>query len=164
LVRNDALRRGVQIRLVTPPDAILVSGDAIVLQQVLLNLVNNGMDALQPLPFEQRILTLTTLVREGSGYGTILVEDNGCGIAEENKPKLFTPFSTTEKDGLGMGLSICRSLIESLDGRIALIDRDAPGAVFQVDLPLVASNSPQSQADPQPEQHAMSDLTVDADV
>lgn len=151
LVRNDALRRRVRISLIASPETILVSGDTIVLQQVLLNLVNNGMDALQALPSEQRMLTLTTLVREGSGYGTILVEDNGYGIAEENKPKLFTPFFTTKKDGLGMGLSICRSLIESLDGCIKLLDRDAPGAVFQVDLPLIVSNSPQNQPHTQSE-------------
>ena len=137
LVRHDALRRDIQIRVNTSSDAVQVLGDAIAVQQVLLNLVNNGMDAMKDLPQGQRYLTLTALVPSDSGYGTILVEDNGCGVPEENKSKLFTPFFTTKADGLGMGLSICRSLIESLGGRIALVDSHHAGAVFQVDLPLV---------------------------
>jgi PAS domain S-box-containing protein len=137
LVRNDALRKGVRIRVVTQPAAVLVTGDAIALQQVLLNLVNNGMDALQHQPSEQKEIILTTLIRDRSDYGSILVEDNGCGIAEEDKSKLFTPFFTTKKDGLGMGLSICRSLIESLGGEIRLLDSRESGTVFQVNLHLI---------------------------
>ena len=65
-----------------------------------------------------------------------MVEDNGCGIANDNKSKIFMPFFTTKQDGLGLGLSICRSLIESLDGRITLEDRQEPGAAFKVELPV----------------------------
>jgi signal transduction histidine kinase len=136
LVRNEALRRGVQIRVVPCPDAILVFGDAVALQQVILNMINNGMDALEPLPAGSKVLTLTAQVPKGSNFGAILVEDNGCGIAKENKDKLFTPFFTTKTGGMGMGLSICRSLIESLGGRITLLDRSEPGTAFQVELPL----------------------------
>jgi PAS domain S-box-containing protein len=149
LVRNDAVRRGVHIELNSSPDPIFVFGDAIVLQQVILNLVNNGMDALENMPAGHKVLKLTTLIHPGSEFGTILVEDNGCGIAEEDKPKLFTPFFTTKKDGLGMGLSICRSLIESLDGRIALLDRVEGGAVFKVDLPLIARDKIGEKPNPQ---------------
>ena len=141
LVRNDAARKGVQLRLLLSPTPIFVSGDAVVLQQVILNLLSNGMDALQEIPAGHRLIALTTLIRQDSEFGTIVVEDNGCGIAEGEKPKLFTPFFTTKEDGLGMGLSICRSLIESLDGRICLLDRTEPGAAFEVELPLASSNS-----------------------
>lgn len=150
LVRNDAVRRGVHIRLNSSIDPIFVFGDAIVLQQVILNLVNNGMDALENLPSERKVLKLTTLIRNESG--SILVEDNGCGVPEESKPKLFTPFFTTKKDGLGMGLSICRSLIESLDGQIVLLDRDEPGAAFEVTLPLISNDDFETQPEPQYEQ------------
>ncbi len=155
LVRNDALRRGIQIRVAMSLEAIPISGDAVALQQVILNLVSNGMDALQNKPSGQKTLTLTTLARKEPGYGTIMVEDNGCGIAEENKSKLFTPFFTTKNDGLGMGLSICRSLIESLDGRITLLDRDESGAAFQVDLPIVVEASLRYPSDPQLENRSL---------
>lgn len=158
LVRNDALRRGVQIRVVTSLDVISISGNAVALQQVILNLVNNGMDALRNKPSGQKTLTLTTLVPKESGYGSILVEDNGCGIAEENKSKLFTPFFTTKNDGLGMGLSICRTLIETLNGRITLLDRDEPGTAFQVDLPLVVEAYLQNPRDPQLECRSLTRL------
>jgi signal transduction histidine kinase len=141
LVRNEALRRGVQIRVVPFPDAIFVLADAVALQQVILNMVNNGMDALAQLPCQSKVLTLTTQVQMDSSFGTILVEDNGCGVAKENRERLFTPFFTTKSDGLGMGLSICRSLIKSLGGRITLVDRSEPGTVFQVQLPLAAQQS-----------------------
>lgn len=148
LVRNDAILRGIQLRIALSPNPITVAGDAIVLQQVILNLASNGMDALQLAP-GQKILTLTTLVRPESDFGTVLVEDNGCGVAEEDRHRLFTPFFTTKKDGLGMGLSICRSLIESLDGRIALLERTEPGATFEVELPLGAKHSLEKSHDSQ---------------
>jgi PAS domain S-box-containing protein len=149
LVRNDAILKSIQLRIVLSPDPITVSGDAIVLQQVILNLASNGMDALQLAPSGQKVLTLTTLVRPGSDFGTVLVEDNGCGVAEEDRHRLFTPFFTTKKDGLGMGLSICRSLIESLDGRISLLERTERGATFEVELPLGAKHSLEDSHEPQ---------------
>jgi PAS domain S-box-containing protein len=149
LVRNDAMLKGIQLRIALSPDPITVAGDAIVLQQVILNLASNGIDALQHTPGGQKVVTLTTLVRPESDFGTVLVEDNGCGIAEEVRRRLFTPFFTTKKDGLGMGLSICRSLIESLDGRIALLERTEPGTMFQVELPLGPRHSLKSRHDSQ---------------
>jgi C4-dicarboxylate-specific signal transduction histidine kinase len=141
LVKNETLRRGVQIRVVLDPNAVMVVGEATALQQVILNLVNNGMDALRELPSGSRVLTLTATRRTGSKFGTILAEDNGCGITKENRQKLFTPFFTTKTEGLGMGLLICRSLIESLGGHITLLDGPQPGTVFQVEVPLAADQS-----------------------
>ena len=149
LIRNDAILKGIQLRIALSPDPISVAGDPIVLQQVILNLASNGMDALQHAPGSQKVVTLTTLVRPESDFGTVLVEDNGCGIAEEDRHRLFTPFFTTKKDGLGMGLSICRSLIESLDGRIALLERTEPGATFEVALPLGSKRSLEDTHDSQ---------------
>jgi signal transduction histidine kinase len=141
LVKNEALRRGVQVRVALDPNAVIVVVEATALQQVILNLVNNGMDALRELPSGSRVLTLTTTRGTGSKFGTILVEDNGCGITKENRQRLFTPFFTTKTEGLGMGLLICRSLIESLGGHITLLDGSEPGTVFQVEVPLAAEQS-----------------------
>ncbi len=137
VIRNEAVRKGVQIRVNPSPDPVLVSGDPVVVQQVILNLANNAMDALQHVPLGQKFLTLTTSRNHDGLAGTIVVEDNGCGIATENIPRIFTPFFTTKQDGMGLGLSICRSLIESLDGRITLEERSELGATFSVELPAV---------------------------
>jgi C4-dicarboxylate-specific signal transduction histidine kinase len=66
----------------------------------------------------------------------ILVEDNGPGVAEKDKGKLFMPFFTTKSDGLGMGLSICRSILDSLGGRISFNNRREGGSAFRVELSL----------------------------
>ena len=133
-------------------DPIFVEGDTVILQQVLLNLVSNGMDALEHVSSSHKKLTLTAMVRLEANSGMILVEDNGCGIAETDKSRLFTPFFTTKEDGLGMGLSICRSLIESLNGHITLLDRAEPGAAFLVELPLAAHGDCGAELDFQLEQ------------
>jgi signal transduction histidine kinase len=138
IVENEALSRGVQLRLMLSPGALPVRGDESILQQVLLNLISNGMDAMKDLPTERRSLTVTTTVRGDRSCAIILVEDNGNGIAETDEPKLFTPFFTTKSGGLGMGLSISRALVESVGGRINLRNQAKPGATFEVELPLVA--------------------------
>ena len=137
IVRIDAISKGVRVRVNLSPGALIVLGDAIAVQQIILNLVNNAMDALVRAPSEPRIVTLSTKARPDSGWGTIRVEDNGPAISEEQRAMLFKPFFTTKPHGLGLGLSICRSLAESLGGRIESVDRPGSGALFQVDLPLV---------------------------
>jgi len=136
LVRKEALLRGVELRLVLSPNTPKVLGDEIPLQQVVLNLINNGMDAMRDQPADERILTVTTCVGRDVNCGIILVEDNGPGIAERDKMKLFMPFFTTKHEGLGMGLSICRSILDSLGGRISFDNQLERGSVFRVELPL----------------------------
>ena len=137
ILRNSARRKGVQIRLNPSPEPVVVLGEAIAVQQIVLNLANNGIDAVQCRPSRERLLTLTTALRTETGSGMIQVEDNGCGVPYENRPKLFVPFFTTKRDGLGLGLSICRSVIEALDGRITLVEREEPGTLFEVEFPLI---------------------------
>ena len=139
LVRNDALLRGVELRLMLSDGMPKVLGDEIPLQQVILNLINNGMDSMQDLPQDGRVLTVTTSIGPNTNCGIILVEDNGPGIAEKDKMKLFMPFFTTKSQGLGMGLSICRSILDSLGGRIAFDNRPEGGSVFRVELPLAVA-------------------------
>jgi len=137
ILRNSARRKGVQIRLKPSPEPVIVLGEAIAVQQIVLNLANNGIDAVQCRPSRERLLTLTTALRTETGSGMIQVEDNGCGVPYEHRPKLFVPFFTTKRDGLGLGLSICRSVIEALDGRITLVEREEPGTLFEVEFPLI---------------------------
>lgn len=138
IVKNDAQLRGVHLQLMLSSEDVRVQADEVVLQQVVLNLVKNGMDAMSNQPIERRILKIATTVDRKGGWGTLTVTDNGPGIPEEYKPKLFTPFFTTKTEGLGMGLSICRSLVESLEGQISLEDGFGPGSTFRVALPLAA--------------------------
>jgi C4-dicarboxylate-specific signal transduction histidine kinase len=135
LVRNGMLMRGIQLRLELAPNALMVKADAVSLQQVVLNLINNAMDAVQELPRSQRLLTVRTVA--GEHMGAIFVEDNGPGIPSEIQGRLFDSFFTTKADGLGMGLSICRSIVESLGGQISGANRPEGGAVFQITLPLL---------------------------
>jgi signal transduction histidine kinase len=139
LVGKEALLRGVELRLLLSTSAPKVLGDEIPLQQVVLNLINNGMDAMRDLPADNRVITLTTCVGGDVNCGIILVQDSGPGIAEKDKMKLFMPFFTTKSEGLGMGLSICRSILDSLGGRISFDNLPEGGSVFRVELPLAVS-------------------------
>jgi len=101
-----------------------------------LNLVTNGMDAMRHLPSEQRVMTIETAVSDANGFAIVAVTDAGTGISPEDQSKLFTPFFTTKRDGLGLGLSICQSIVHALGGHIKVESRSDRGAVFLVMLPL----------------------------
>ena len=137
ILKNETLQSGVRVQLELAPGELLVLGDWGPLQQVLLNLMKNGIDAMREIPAERRFLTVKTELNSGSNMASLSVEDNGPGVAEEVKARLFEPFITTKKDGLGMGLSICNSIIKSLGGSIALGNGATSGATFRVELPIV---------------------------
>jgi C4-dicarboxylate-specific signal transduction histidine kinase len=136
IMRNEANLRGIAIEMDICPTAVVVKGDHVALQQVVLNLASNGLDAMMGTTAGQ-VLTLRTSIEPGATVGTIWVEDSGPGVSAEVRDKLFHPFFSTKESGLGMGLSICRSIIESLGGRIDIKDHAGRGAKFFVDLPLV---------------------------
>jgi C4-dicarboxylate-specific signal transduction histidine kinase len=136
IVRSNAQLRGIQLRSGLSPEAVFVQGDEVPLQQVLLNLINNAMDAMSHLPAERRILTLKTCLVRQKSSGLLMVEDDGPGIPAALKDRLFAPFFTTKSDGLGMGLAICRVILQSLGGSISCQNRPGNGAVFHVELPL----------------------------
>jgi len=135
MIRNEAALRGMRIELALVPSAVLVKGDQIGLQQVVLNLAGNGLDAMMDTTTERR-LTVRTTIEQVAKVGAIWVEDTGPGVSPEIREKLFQPFFTTKTTGLGMGLSICQSIVESLNGRIELKNRPGKGAAFFVELPL----------------------------
>jgi signal transduction histidine kinase/transcriptional regulator with XRE-family HTH domain len=138
IVRSSAQLRGVQIRSMLSVEPVFVQGDEVPLQQVLLNLVNNAMDAMSQVPAEQRVLTLKTSIQFQNRSGLLVVEDQGPGVPDKLRTKLFQPFFTTKGEGLGMGLAICQTILQTLGGSIQLQDKAEPGATFQVVLPPAA--------------------------
>lgn len=134
LVRPDARSRGVRLESVVARDLPPVTGDPVQLQQVLLNLFVNATEAMWNTPSDAMVLSVA--VRPGSGpYVEIVVSDTGPGIAEEARPRLFEPFQTTKREGMGMGLSICRALVEAHGGQLVLEGGAGPGATFVLRLP-----------------------------
>ncbi len=133
MIRNEATLRGMRIELALRPSPVMVRGDQVGLQQVVLNLASNGLDAMTD-TMAERCLTIRTEVEATTGM--ISVIDNGPGVSADLRDKLFQPFFTTKHTGLGMGLSICQSILESLGGRIELKNHDGKGAAFLVALPL----------------------------
>ena len=113
----------------------LVRGDRVELQQVILNLVLNAVEAMSALTEGPRELQIVTS-RTESNHVLIAVRDTGPGLAPAAEEKLFKAFHTTKPNGLGLGLSICRSIVESRDGRIWASANTPRGAVFQFTLPV----------------------------
>jgi len=134
LIATDAAVRNDILKIELESNLPLVRGDRIQLQQVLLNLVSNSFDALESSKTEREILIRTSL----KDTDTIVVEvkDSGCGIPAQNIPKLFTRFFTSKPDGLGMGLSISRSIIEAHGGRLDVRNNPDRGATFYFTIPV----------------------------
>lgn len=129
LLRDEAIRRDVAIRLTLSNDLPRLNIDPVQIQQVLLNLAINGMDAMAQTS-SPRQLTIR-LVQRADDEALISVEDQGSGISEELKERIFDPFFTTKPNGTGMGLAICRSIIEMHDGRLWAENNPGGGSVFQ---------------------------------
>jgi signal transduction histidine kinase len=129
LVRGDAVARGVAIRLDLAPGLPLVRGDRVELQQVLLNLILNGLDAMRETSSEERVLVLQT-VPEGAAGVRVIVRDTGSGIDPGRLDRVFDAFHTTKPQGLGMGLAIARSIVEAHGGRLKAQNNPGRGATF----------------------------------
>ncbi len=130
-----AIARRVELVSVITPDALPITGDRIQLQQVILNLVVNGIDAMTETPAESRTISIRTSRAEE--FAELSVSDRGSGIPEDNLKKVFEPFYTSKAEGMGMGLSIARTIIEAHGGKISAENRDHGGASFRITLPLV---------------------------
>jgi signal transduction histidine kinase len=118
----------------------MILGDRIQLQQVIINLVMNGIEAMQSVTDRPRELSVRS-GQDESGQALISVADCGVGIAAENVDRLFNPFFTTKSGGMGMGLSICRSIIEAHGGRLWATANIAHGATFEFTLPVNADTA-----------------------
>jgi two-component system, LuxR family, sensor kinase FixL len=140
LVSADAALRKTAITAELAPRLPPIRGDRIHLQQVLLNLILNAMEAMAKQPPERRRLTVRTS-RTHNGEVELSVADSGSGIQPENLPRLFEPFFTTKESGIGMGLSISRKIVEAHHGRIWAENHPAGGAVFHVTLPIAVEGT-----------------------
>ena len=130
-----AIARKVELVSMITQNALPIVGDRVQLQQVILNLVVNGIDAMKDTPTENRIISIRTSRVEK--FAEIAVSDRGPGIPEDELKKVFEPFYTSKSGGMGMGLSIARTIIEAHNGLIWAKNRDHGGASLRIRLPLV---------------------------
>ena len=140
LTRSDLVHRGVvanQVEAAVPP---LVHADRVQLQQVLLNLIMNACDAMAQVPAGERVLTVSTEAQDGTVR--ISVRDQGSGIPPHSIDSIFDPFTTTKRHGLGLGLSICRTIVSSHGGEMGAVNNPDRGATIVVSLPLAAQTPP----------------------
>lgn len=142
LTRSEARTHGVSVRTRLATDLPSVEGDRVQLQQVILNLIMNAIEAMSGVEEGARVLQLNT---EPDGADGVLVRvgDSGPGLDPQNMARLFDAFYTTKPDGMGMGLAICRSIVEAHGGRLWASANAPRGAVFQLTLP-----ARQAEADP----------------
>jgi C4-dicarboxylate-specific signal transduction histidine kinase len=141
LLRGEAAHHSVVLRLELASDLPGTMGDRVQLQQVMMNLIINGIDAMKDGAGE-RALTITTGLQP-NGHLLVSISDTGVGLPEQHD-QIFRPFFTTKSHGIGMGLSISRSIVESHSGRLWASNGAPRGATFHVALPVL----PMSRAEP----------------
>ena len=134
LTRREITKNAISVRLQVVDKLPAVQGDRVQLQQVILNLVINAIEAMSSTSEAPRELLISTRKTDSEGV-LVAVGDSGPGIAPEVAERLFDPFYTTKPNGLGIGLSICRSIIEAHQGRLWTAANVPKGAVFQFTLP-----------------------------
>ncbi len=137
LVRSDAILRNVSLSLEFAGDLPRVRGDRVQLQQVVLNLVLNGLDAMREPSTGDRTLVIRT-ARDGPAAVAVAVQDSGIGIDETLGNRIFQPLYTTKAEGLGMGLAIARTIVDAHGGRLEAANNVHGGATFHFTLPVDA--------------------------
>jgi PAS domain S-box-containing protein len=135
LISGDALRRGIQIRTGLADELPPVLGDRTQIQQVLLNLIVNAMDAMKDVPVPERAIDLRTRL-DDDGAVEFLVADRGCGIPADRLAHVFDSFFTTRADGMGLGLSIARTIVAAHKGRIWAENNSNGGATLRFTVPI----------------------------
>ena len=138
ILRAEARRRGAVLEILLPVPAVTMVGDRIQIQQVLINLVLNALEAVAELPEPRRRVSVE--VEKTAGRVTLVVRDRGTGIAPGQMPQLFDSFFSTKATGMGLGLSIVRTLVEAHGGRVTAENGVDGGAVFRVELPAGGAN------------------------
>jgi signal transduction histidine kinase len=128
--------RNVALYLQTGPGDIRIKGDPVQLQQVILNLVVNSMDAMAAIPYGRTVIGRVEL--NGGATAEISISDSGPGIPQDKLAQVFDPFFTTKNQGMGIGFSIARTIILAHKGRIWAENQSGGGAAFHFTLPLAA--------------------------
>ena len=143
LIETNALKQQVRIVCDFGPDLPPVTVDTQMIEQVLINLMRNGIDAMLDAPPDERILTISTRMEE---HGVSMsVADRGHGISPEIAPHLFDPFFTTKGKGMGMGLNICRTIAELHHGELSFKPNPSSGTIFTLTLSTVTLNTDAEQ-------------------
>jgi PAS domain S-box-containing protein len=135
LVERELAQHEVLLQTELTPGLPEILGDRVQLQQVIINLLMNGIEAMESVADRPRELLIRS-GRDDTGQLILSITDSGIGISAESANRLFNAFFTTKSSGLGMGLSICRSIVEAHGGRMSAASNDGPGATFQFALPL----------------------------
>ena len=137
LVRTEVENQRVSICTELSAELPQVPANQVQLRQVMVNLITNAVDAMSAVTNRARVLRIKTEEHKLDGV-LITVEDSGVGIEPQNLDRIFDTFFTTKSQGMGMGLSICRSIIESHDGRLSVAAAQPHGSIFHVSLPIGA--------------------------
>jgi PAS domain S-box-containing protein len=135
LVHKELIEHRIAVFSFLSADLPQVTADRVQLQQVIMNLVANAIDAMEPVTDRPQTLRVKSELRNGDTI-TVTIEDSGVGIDPEKMDRLFDSFFTTKPDGMGMGLSICKSIIEAHDGRLWATPAAQHGSVFRFELPI----------------------------
>jgi C4-dicarboxylate-specific signal transduction histidine kinase len=136
IVQPDAAAQSCKIEISLSPELPAIEGDPTQIQQVLINLVHNAVDAMHDTAPGRRLVEIATN-RNGDDTICVAVRDYGSGISETTRERLFEQFFTTKDDGLGMGLAIVRSIIEVHGGTVAAENAEGGGARFHFCLPIM---------------------------
>ena len=134
LIKSELILRHTSVKLKLDHTNTYIAGDTIQLQQVLLNLLINGLDAMDVYTNNNRILTISTRT-EKDHSNTIQIKDNGIGIPEDNLNDIFEPFHSTKQNGIGLGLAISKLIVEAHNGKIWAENNSNGGAIFKIWLP-----------------------------
>jgi C4-dicarboxylate-specific signal transduction histidine kinase len=134
LVHSDLLSRNVAVALDLQPDLPVMMGDRVQLQQVLLNLVLNACDSMRESD-APRVVSIRSGLVAGPAI-EVAISDVGHGIAPDELERVFTPFVTSKAEGIGLGLAICRTIIEAHRGKLWASNNAGPGATLQFTLPV----------------------------
>jgi PAS domain S-box-containing protein len=140
LMRGDLVNQKVTVSTELTQHVPSVTGDSVQLQQVLLNLVVNACDAMTDCNTPERRLLIRTGIKNGSSAVIISVTDRGAGIPEEKPEQIFEPFFTTKEKGMGLGLSVCRTIVAAHRGTLWATNNTDRGATFHFSLPIGVSN------------------------
>jgi C4-dicarboxylate-specific signal transduction histidine kinase len=145
LTSSEVQRAKALVRADLAADLPMVTGDRVQLQQVVVNLVLNAAEAMAAIDDRPRQMLIRT-EREEDDHVRLTVQDAGPGFDPQTSNRLFDPFYTTKRDGMGIGLSVSRSIIESLRGRLWAVRNDGPGASFAFSIPCVPVHGMASKA------------------
>jgi PAS domain S-box-containing protein len=140
LIRSDLINQKVTVDTQLARNLPMVTGDPVQLQQVLVNLVVNACDAMTSCNTPERRLLIRTGIENGSSAVTVSVTDRGDSIPREKLEQIFEPFFTTKEKGMGLGLSVCRTIIAAHRGKLWATNNADCGATFHFSLPISASN------------------------